>query len=67
MGIREVEVGHSSPPLLSMFKMEIPLCCFVLHEVVACNPANGNNVGGQVAIPVQHPLHCSCAETVLFA
>ena len=60
-------MGHPSPPPLSVFRMEIPLCCCMLHGAVVCNLVRGNNVGGRVAIPVQHPLHCSCAETVLFA
>lgn len=56
-----------SPTPPSVFRMAIPPCCPMLHEAVVCNPVRGSNVGGRVSIPVQHPLHCSCAETVMFA
>lgn len=38
----------------------------MLHGAVVWNPVRGNTVGGQAAVPVQHPLLCSCAEAALF-
>lgn len=65
MSIRDLRWDVFLPHPLSVFRVEILLCCWMLHGAVVCNPVKVSNEGGRVAVPVQHHLHWSCVETLL--